>query len=221
MAEKKSLKSLQTAEFQFLNPQILMANNKGFSIIEVMITLALLVVVVISIGKVLSAIHRLYNASELKTQALAYAQEPLEIINGLKNDFFACTCATDSCNAGSPATCTRLSQTCELLEDYTSCWLEDPAGLAGQTVFKLVPIGGSWQLGALSGGPEPMTTNPFFSRTITIENVCKDANNDITDCSSGTPDFNRKKVMAEIFWTERGLSKSVKVTTIFTAWQNL
>lgn len=66
-----------------------MEKAKGFGIIEVIITLSIISVFVMTIGSALSMIYRLYNAGAMKTQALIYAQEPLEIISGLQNNLFS------------------------------------------------------------------------------------------------------------------------------------
>ena len=192
------------------------SDKKGFGIIEIVVTLGIVAVIVLAVGKSLSSVHRLYQASEFKTQALIYAQEPIEIISGLKNDIFACSCTFHSCTA---TTCTRGSdgQSCDPIGIYTSCWTRYPIYLAGYNRFYLQKSGSLWQLLSLAPGSfESITANPNFSREIIIENLNRDSAN-----AAGTPDFNTKKVTVTVYWTERGNPKNISLSTIFTAWENL
>jgi len=54
-------------------------NQKGMSIIEVVICLGIAVVIIFSIGKALAATHRLDTASNVQEQALAYGKQAMEI----------------------------------------------------------------------------------------------------------------------------------------------
>ena len=191
-------------------------NNQGFGIIEIIITLSIAVIIVMVIGQVLASVYKVYHTSELKTLALIYAQQPIEIINGFKNDFFGCICPGDiHCD-----TCIYGGQSCDPLAIYASCWTEYPAGLIGQNRFYLLDSGTSWQLNALSPGiKETITANPNFSREITIENLKRNADGDFDHL--GTPDFNTKKVTVTVYWQDRSATKNVSLSTIFTAWENL
>ena len=199
-------------------------NTSGVGIIEVIVALSLVGILSVSIGSVLSATYRLYRASEYKTQAFAYAQEPLEIINGIKLDLFVCSCNSDfsslySCSGG---ICTRTAdgQTCTPLEDYTSCWTTLPAGFNAATQYQLVESGGAWQLsGLIPGSRETIIGNPSFTRSITITNVNRNASGDIDP--AGTADINTKQVTVTVYWTERSEEKNISLSQIFTAWENI
>lgn len=189
--------------------------QRGFSILEVIIALAMTAIVVVVIGRSLSAILRLSNASQLKTEAYVYAQESLELAVALKNDFFGC-----SGSAGVACT-TSDGQSCTPDSPYTSCWVQYPIGHTGQTDFYLAESGGSWQLNQLVGGnPQPVPTNTFFSREIIIETLSRDSVTFDID-PTGTIDPGTKQITVNVYWNERGVTKSVSMSTILTAWQNL
>ncbi len=61
--------------------------QSGFGILEVVITISIVSLVVMSVGKTLSSVYRLYTASNYKSQAYALAQAPIELINNFKNDY--------------------------------------------------------------------------------------------------------------------------------------
>jgi len=208
---------MKRAKFPFFKKNI--NPRPGVGIIEVILTLGLLALVVVVIGKVLLSTHRLSQASELKTQALAYSQESLEIVNDSKNDLFVCRCATETCGSN---TCTRGSddQFCNLAPAYTSCWTAWPADQIGNTDFYLQSVGGSWQLVALSpGSSETIAENQRFERVISIENVLRDVDGNIA--AAGTADPETKKVTVTVSWQERGRQNQVSLSNILTAWENL
>ena len=193
--------------------------KNGFSIIEAIVSLGIISLLIISFGKALHAVGTITTISELRTQAISYAQESTELINDIKNDWFACRCASDSCASD---TCTRLSdyQTCNLFAVYTSCWTEYPAGLTGHNDFYLNEVStDEWELAPLNGGVETISTNPTFTRQIIIENVLRDGNGDIA--STGTVDYNSKRVTVTVWYEERGNQHEIHLTTLLTAWENL
>jgi hypothetical protein len=63
-------------------------NQKGISIIEVVICLGIAVVIIFSIGKALAATHRLDTASGIQEQALAYGKQAMEITTQIMNTNF-------------------------------------------------------------------------------------------------------------------------------------
>lgn len=183
---------------------------RGMGIIEVILALALVSVVVVVIGRVLVSIQKIYRAGELKNEAYFYAQQPLEIVTGFKDDFFGCSCLTET--GCTTSTCTRGSdgQICNLVEPYQSCWTTYPEGFSGVSYFYLTTSGGVWFLNELSGGAlETVPENNNFQRRITITN---EANLD------GVSEDNIKKITVEVFWSDRGLAKNVSLSTILTAW---
>ena len=187
-------------------------NQRGFSILEVIIALAMTVIVVVVIGKSLSAILRLANASQLKTEAFIYAQESLELATAFKNDFFSCSGST-----GVPCVTTD-SQSCTPNSPYTSCWVAYPIGFEDETEFF---VNGSYELELLdNGNPEPVPANPFFSRKITIQTLRRNATTFDID-PAGTLDPGTKQITVTVFWNERGHTKSESMSSIVTAWQNL
>lgn len=197
-----------------------MKKQRGFGIIEVIVALTIVVIVAVVIGRVLASIQRVYNASQLKTEAYTYAQQPLEILNEIKNGEFGCKCGSGASCFGNICTRTSDSQTCPLVEPYESCWTRYPEGLSGSTEFYLQKTGSDWELVALSPGTtESVPENNYFSRKLTIQNLFRDASGNLAQ--SGTEDYNSKKVTAEVLWTDRGINSNVSLTTFFTAWQNL
>jgi prepilin-type N-terminal cleavage/methylation domain-containing protein len=193
-----------------------MAKNKGFSIIEIIITLAIITVIIAGIGKALALISRVYNSSAIKTQALTYLQGPIELIDGLKDDLFGCSCVLNGC------VCTRASdgQTCTAAALYKSCWTQYPKDLNGQTRFYLEKIGGNWQLKPLvAGAKEAISGKYTFSREIKIENMKRNASGVLDP--TGTIDYNTKKVTVTVEWDERGKINQSNLSIILTGWKNL
>ncbi len=190
-------------------------NQRGFSILEVIIALAMTVIVVVAIGKSLSAILRLANASQLKTEAFIYAQESLELVTAFKNDYFNCSGSADElCPTSDGQNCTPASP-------YTSCWVLYPIGHVGQTNFSLTKNGSTYELVSLVGGAlESVPANPFFSRKITIQTLRRNATTLDID-PVGTLDPGTKQITVTVFWNERGHTKSESMSSIVTAWQNL
>lgn len=64
----------------------------------------------------------------------------------------------------------------------------------------------------------PENIDNFYSRTITINDVYRDANGDISN-NGGTLDPDIKKIISEVTWTEKGIfPKSMEITTYLTNW---
>lgn len=190
---------------------------KGFGIIEVIITLALTSVIVIVIGRSLVSLQRVYDASTNRSRAFVHARQPIEIINGLKNAYFGCSCSVDNCSAN---TCTRSDgQSCTLAPSYTSCWTEYPKNQIGVTRFEVKRIGSDWLLQPLAGGTsETITGLPPFQRSVNITNLNRNASGDIDP--SGTPDFNTKQITVTVNWEDHGQPRQITQTLILTAWEN-
>ena len=184
-------------------------NSAGFSIVEVIIALALTVVMVVVIGKSLGAILRLANTSQLKSEAYIYAQEYLELMTAFQNEYF-------SCYGASPCTPPDGQPSCTPPAPYTSCWVEYPINHSGVTEFY---IDGAYDLQPLSGGnPESVSANPFFSRKITIQNLSRNADFELDP--AGTVDFGTKEAVVTVYWTNHGQPVSFSMSTILTDWQN-
>ncbi|KKW15220.1 MAG: hypothetical protein A2898_03640 [Candidatus Kerfeldbacteria bacterium RIFCSPLOWO2_01_FULL_48_11] len=196
-------------------------NQQGGAVIEVLISLGMAVILVTSIGKVLASSHASDTTSRLREEAVAYARESLEIISDMKNDAFACHCTTDGGpDACAGTTCTRTSgdsQQCTLSSGYTSCWTKFAESLTQLSPLHLELIGGAW---TLREGEEPLTTQPLFTRVITIENLMRDANGEIVE-AGGTKDYQTKKATVSVSWDQNGNTHSVELSALLTAWQNL
>ncbi|MFC1687410.1 type II secretion system protein J [Patescibacteria group bacterium] len=198
----------------------LIRNNKGVSVVEVLIALSMGGILVVSIGGVLASVHNNDVTSELREKALGYARQSLEIVTEIKNQEFACECTSsggqDICTGN---TCTKSNdaQVCTLPSAYTSCWTQYRHGLVSNSPLHIVSGGFGWQLAA---GSEIISTDPIFSRDITIVNLQRDVDGNIVE-SGGTVDPNTKKTTVTVSWTERGNAKEVSLSTILTAWENL
>ena len=213
------MKNTETLKFlNYKTNNFMYKSTKGYAILEVIVVLGIISFFIVVIGKTLFLVNTLNATSQKQTKALYYAQESLEIINDLKNDFFACTCGSDNCIGD---TCARAidGQSCSLFSAYTSCWTEYPEGFVGQTDYFFEAVGASWQLKALTGPVETIAGDPDFQRKIIIKNIKRDANGDIAD--SGTADPNTKQVTVIVWYEARGVVHNIKLKTILTAWENL
>ena len=201
-------------------------NNNGFSILEVVVAIGIISLFVVSIAKVLQTVDRLNVLSEKKDSAVNYAQESIEIVSEIKNDLFVCSCNSgDNCTSGlDPDICTRTTgdgKACDMFPAYSSCWSEYPDSLFGENNFYLDNTGGVWQLTALVGSStETIVADPSYSRRINIVNAQRDTNGDLVD-AGGTEDFNTKIVRVTVWYEYRGVSRSVDLKTVLTAWENI
>ena len=84
-------------------------NQRGVSVIEVLIALGMAGVIIASVGNVLLSVKRISAESANKERATEYAREALEIVAEQQGALFSC-----STTAG-PCACTPLT-------GYTSCW---------------------------------------------------------------------------------------------------
>jgi type II secretory pathway pseudopilin PulG len=190
-------------------------NNKaGMSIIEVLVVIGIAAILILSVGKVLSSLEAMKRAGETRSKTNLLAQEPLEIINDMKNELFACVSPIG-------ATCTRPSdgQTCDKTPPYNSCWTDYPKDQVGQTRFYLERTGTAWTLRALGADPETVASDPGYRREIVIENIQRDANGDIAP--SGTFDPNSKRVRVTVWQESPFPSAPVSVSLLLTAWKSL
>jgi prepilin-type N-terminal cleavage/methylation domain-containing protein len=196
-----------------------MSNNKGYSLVEVIIVISIIAMLVVSMGKALILISQTPASARAQIEARSFAQNPLEIITQIQHSEFACTCASDVC-AGN--TCTRPSdgQSCTTAAAYTSCWTAYPANLVGQNDFYLENIGGNWQLIGLGGTPEKLvSTDPLIYRRINIVNVERDAAGNIV--SPGTADPNTKLITVSLSFPGRRGTSTTELKTMLTAWESL
>jgi type II secretory pathway component PulJ len=180
-------------------------NQKGFSVVEVLISLTMAGIIIVSVGNVMASTHKLDTASAMKEKASAYAKESMETINGMKNDAFSCVCDSDHCDSEDPRHCYRdVDHNCTLLNGYNSCWTEFPKYTRSNSPLHLEQISEKWQL---VDGEETITSDPLFTRVIIIENL--------------NGDTNRKKITTKVSWSEKGQPKNVSLSTILTAWEDL
>lgn len=196
-----------------------MRREDGIGIIEIIIALAFIALVSLSLGRTLNALNRANMIAADKTIAQALAQESVELMLDLQNDFFACRSTQDIISG---QTCTRSSdsQSCTLFAGYTSCWTAYPKDHNNQTRFYLSESGGTWQLNSLNTGQyETVVFNPRFSRVVEITNAYRDADGNLA--SSGTIDPQTKNVTVTVSWQERGVTHQSQASVILTAWQNL
>ena len=91
-------------------------NQRGVSVIEVMIAMSMAGIIIASIGNALLSVKRLGTETANKEKAVAYAQQALEVVNEQRNTLFS------PCN-GTPGVCTSGLQSCMIQSGYTSCWL--------------------------------------------------------------------------------------------------
>lgn len=210
------------------------ANRTGFSIIEALVAVAMISVIFVVLGRSLSSVHKSYIASDRKDRAVAYAREYLDIVHEIMNDTtaFACKCGgvcSPPCTAGDGQQCTGLP-------GYKNCWVQYPIhdNLNSYCLIpahqvspppsipdpyscwpvKAVNQGGTWFL--MQGSDN---SDPVFTRSIAIKNLCRDANDNFATC--GTPNYQTKKVTVTVSWPELGTTKQVQLSEIFTGWKNL
>ncbi|MBU1164364.1 hypothetical protein KKA15_02250 [Patescibacteria group bacterium] len=195
--------------------------QEGFGIVEILVSLGLVAVMVLSIVQVIDSVYRLQRSSNFKTKAIAYAQMPLEIINDNKN-LFSCDCVNDTCS-GDPQICTSSTdgQSCQPFEDYDICWTYYPVGQVGHNRFYLDKVGSDWNLYNLAAGvEETIPSDSNYTRVLIIENIERDTLGDMVE-SGGTTDPNTKKIKSIVYWQERGEKRSYTLETIITLWKNL
>lgn len=99
------------------------ATSNGVSVIEVLIALGMGAIIIASVGNALLSVKRVGSESAHREQAVAYAQQALEVVNEQRNTLFP------KCN-GTPGICTGGGQSCTIQLGYTSCWLSLP-GVVG------------------------------------------------------------------------------------------
>ncbi len=195
-------------------------NQYGVSVVEVLIALSLGALLIVSIGTLVTSIHRLNTAGAFREKALGYARESVELLQLVPPTQFTCVCGVDDLLCSS-ATCTKAANPpCTLLDGYNSCWLQVPDGLtsaqaAGQLM--LSNASGSWRL---VPGEEDLASrgDPGFFRSIALENE-NDPNNPAPPASPIY--FNTKKATITVRWTERGAAKSASLITRLTGWRSL
>lgn len=178
-------------------------DKPGFSVIEVLIALGMGVVVIASVANAVAAHDRLSNAAILRTQAVGYARQALEIVQTNKDAMFGC-----SLGSGGSGTCTKDDQTCAVRTGYTSCWTAFPDDATSATHLANGPLhpeltAGVWRLADGAENPIPGTT---FARRI-----------DITNLGAGGEE---KEVVVTVTWVDNNLTKQTVVRSWLTAWRN-
>jgi len=179
-------------------------NQRGVSVIEVMIALSMAGIIIVSVGNTLLSVKRIGTESANKEKAVAYARQEIErlqaSVGAAADNPFSCTVvapATSCTNGSSPNPCLPMP-------GYSSCWSEFP---------KYGSSNGPWYIDdvqAWHSGTE--TVDAVFSRSMQLTNIDPDCS--ATRC-------NMKEVAATVSWTERGAAKSVTLTSVFTAWKNI
>lgn len=84
-------------------------NQRGVSVIEVMIALSMAGIIIASIGNALLSVRRMGTESANKEKAVAYAKQALEVVAERQSSLFSCSTTTGLC-------------ACVPLTGYTSCW---------------------------------------------------------------------------------------------------
>lgn len=186
-------------------------NQRGVSVIEVLVSLSMAGLIIASVGNLLTGISRTTRTGGQREQALAYAKQALEVVNDIKDNRFACDCKPGGPDAPctNPNTCTPVadaSQSCTLASGYTTCWVPRPLGETG-SVFSLSDVSGFWDLVA--------TANPDGETIGTTNYRWK------LEFVSVGGDSNVKRVTATVSWSDQGTTKNVQLATMITAWKNL
>lgn len=152
----------------------LMNKRKAVTLVEVLLALTLFVLFVSGIFYLAVDVRDQGSRERLKSEALTYAQEGLEVVR--------------------------------FIRDVNYWDLEDGTyGLSDDT--------GTWVFTTA-----PDTIASFYRRTVTIESVYRDSNNNIA--STGTLDPLTKKVTTRVDWEWRGLLlDSVELSSYFTNWR--
>ncbi|MFH0952124.1 MAG: hypothetical protein V1838_02945 [Patescibacteria group bacterium] len=192
-------------------------NNQGVSVIEIIIVIGMATILITSIGSAMAANNRLNNAGEMKSQALAYAKESMEIITEIKNDAFVCSCPGGNCPPTGVCLRPSDSQSCNVFSGYSSCWTVYAVGLTTNAQLHLALVGSNWQL---APGRETITADPRYTREVSVSNLQRDSYGAIVE-SGGTVDSNTKQVSVTVSWQENNQTREMVVTTILTAWQNI
>ena len=89
-------------------------------------------------------------------------------------------------------------------------WDTNIAALSAGATYYPVISGNQWTLTATDPGP----VNNLYTRTVTVNNVNRDVNDDIA--AAGTPDPNTKEVIVVVTWAERQQTNDVTLTTYIT-----
>lgn len=89
-------------------------------------------------------------------------------------------------------------------------WTANIASLANSTTYYLLISGDEWTLTAT---PQP-AINGIFTRTVTLHEVLRDANDDIA--VAGTADTKTKRLVVSVSWDERGNTKNIDLETYIT-----
>ena len=89
-------------------------------------------------------------------------------------------------------------------------WSTNISTLTSGTTYYPVVSGNKWTLTTSNPG----VVNDLYTRTVAIENVNRDSNDDIA--SSGTPDTNTKEIVVKVTWYENQAIKDVTLTTYIT-----
>ena len=171
--------------------------RSGFMIVEILISLALAGLLIVTVVSVLAASRRLQNEGKLRQQALDYAREAVELISDIQHDEFI--------KPGTTA--------CTPMPGYTTCWTDVGWGL-NSAPLKLVGAGASWQLSAIVSGDEgfpnciKISSAPAIYRSIKIDNIGSARPNDV------------KRVTVDAWWGSCSSNKKITLSTILTAWKN-
>jgi len=153
-----------------------MKNNKGFSLVEIVIAIAIATMFFLSIYELLLFANKVTHTGLRKIEAIHFAQEGIEAVRMVRD----------------------------------SGWTNNISTLTDETTYYLSLVGDHWELTALV----PPLINSVFTRTVVLQAVNRDANDDIS--AIGTADLKTKKVVVGVSWQERGINHSVSLETYIT-----
>lgn len=202
----------------------------GFTVLEVLVALGLVVVIVVTVANLIIAIQRLQTSGDFRTRALGYAQQSIELVTGAQRQLFGCTCPNGGCTT---STCTASDgQSCTVLPGYNganfyACWTTHARDLASgpDLSLHLVLNGSTWQL---KSGQETGVCSNNQNNLCSIDSDCGTGNT----CSltkavytrevdlQNLSDSNQKQVTVVVGWKENGKQNNISLSTVLTAWHN-
>lgn len=204
-------------------------NEKGVSVIEVLIALSFAGVLIAAIGNALTGVHKLDTASAMREQATSLAREPLEIALAGQTALFVCSTGTGGTVSGTHCTAPDAQQ-CDFLEAYSSCWTplaRGPISCASATPCHFDATGDLVADEEWLKNDGSVTTIPDekrYTRSLTIETLSRDNTTGVivpTGTPSSTPDNNTKRFTVTVTWQENGVTKDVTLQSVLTGWKNI
>ncbi|MDO8577312.1 MAG: type II secretion system protein [Candidatus Wildermuthbacteria bacterium] len=164
--------------------------NKGISVIEILIVIAVIGIAFSSILGVATLSLRQVGDTDLEARAQALAKETLEAVMNYRDG-----------NAWDTDDPLDLYDGLGIVQLNTSYYPKMSSDIPAK-----------WQL--LQG--QEQVEN--FTRTVEFQSVSRDSNSDIVQ-TGGTVDSNTKKVLAAVSWQDRGSSRQVSLQMYITNWK--